>query len=107
MTWLANAKSPRNQTQLIRTKISQAQEAFAASTFHNIRSAKLALTIAYFVRGVFPDDGTLGFFDCDADRPDTDRTTNDIGRPGQHAIEMLTWIAAVGAAIIGATEEAG
>jgi hypothetical protein len=45
----------------------------------------------------------LGFFDCDADRPDTDRTTSDIGRP---AIEMLTSMAAVGAAIIGATEEA-
>jgi hypothetical protein len=48
----------------------------------------------------------LGFFDCDPDRPDTDRTTS---RPRHHAfsIEVLTSIAAVGAVMIGATEEAG
>jgi hypothetical protein len=35
--------------------------------------------------------------------------TSDIGRSGQHSfsIEMLTSVAAVGAVIIGATEEAG
>jgi hypothetical protein len=50
----------------------------------------------------------LGFFDCDAGRPDTDRTTSDIRRPGQHSfsIEMLMSTAAVGAVIIGASEDA-
>jgi hypothetical protein len=64
------------------------------------------LTIAYLFGEFFLATERWAFFDCDADRPDTDRTTSDIGRPGQHAIEMLTSMAAVGAAIIGATEEA-
>jgi hypothetical protein len=85
------------------------QEAFAASIFRNIRSTKPALTIAYLFGELFPATERWAFFDCDADRPDTGRTTSDSRRPRRHALSIgvLTSIAAVGAVIIGATEEAG
>jgi hypothetical protein len=77
----------------------------ASAAASGMWKARLRLRVFFAGTGrkISQADGTLGFFDCDADRPDTDRTTSDIGRP---AIEMLTSMAAVGAAIIGATEEA-
>jgi Cd2+/Zn2+-exporting ATPase len=51
----------------------------------------------------------LGFFDCDADRPDTfaRRAISAARASTPFSIEVLTSIAAVGAVIISATEQAG
>jgi hypothetical protein len=93
------------QTQLIRAKKPhKRKEAFRG--VDNIRSAKLALTIAYLF-GELSRQRNVGLFDCDAGRPIARRAISAARARTLFSIEMPMSIAAVRAVIIGVTEEAG